>query len=221
MTEPHAQADPTQPYQPRPGEGVEWPTAPLPTAQPITYGQPERPTGYGQSAPPPQAYGQPYAQPMQPYGQQQYAQPMQPYGQQQYAQPMQPYGQQQYAQPMQAYGGQTSSYAQPQGQQAPYGQAYAPNIVINNVVQSTAVAGVGGRTKSAGVAFLLTFLFGPLGMFYSTVAGAIVMLVASLVLVPLTGGIAAFVVWPISIIWGCVAASRANAGVRVNQTSLR
>src|SRR5664280_3367630 len=157
MTEPHAQADPTQPYQPRPGEGVEWPTAPLPTAQPTTCGQPERPTGYGQSAPPPQAYGQPYAQPMQPYGQQQYAQPMQPYGQQQYAQPMQ------------AYGGQTSSYAQPQGQQAPYGQAYAPNIVINNVVQSTAVAGVGGRTKSAGVAFLLTFLFGPLGMFYSTV----------------------------------------------------
>src|SRR5674476_372449 len=209
MTEPHAQADPTQPYQPRPGEGVEWPTAPLPTAQPTTYGQPERPTGYGQSTPPPQAYGQPYAQPMQPYGQQQYAQPMQPYGQQQYAQPMQ------------AYGGQTSSYAQPQGQQAPYGQAYAPNIVINNVVQSTAVAGVGGRTKSAGVAFLLTFLFGPLGMFYSTVAGAIVMLVASLVLVPLTGGIAAFVVWPISIIWGCVAASRANAGVRVSQTSLR
>ena len=209
MTEPHAQADPTQPYQPRPGEGVEWPTAPLPTAQPTTCGQPERPTGYGQSAPPPQAYGQPYAQPMQPYGQQQYAQPMQPYGQQQYAQPMQ------------AYGGQTSSYAQPQGQQAPYGQAYAPNIVINNVVQSTAVAGVSGRTKSAGVAFLLTFLFGPLGMFYSTVAGAIVMLVASLVLVPLTGGIAAFVVWPISIIWGCVAASRANAGVRVSQTSLR
>jgi hypothetical protein len=209
MTEPHAQADPTQPYQPRPGEGVEWPTAPLPTAQPTTCGRPERPTGYGQSAPPPQAYGQPYAQPMQPYGQQQYAQPMQPYGQQQYAQPMQ------------AYGGQTSSYAQPQGQQAPYGQAYAPNIVINNVVQSTAVAGVGGRTKSAGVAFLLTFLFGPLGMFYSTVAGAIVMLVASLVLVPLTGGIAAFVVWPISIIWGCVAASRANAGVRVSQTSLR
>jgi len=146
---------------------------------------------------------------------------MQPYGQQQYAQPMQPYGQQQYAQPMQAYGGQTSSYAQPQGQQAPYGQAYAPNIVINNVVQSTAVAGVGGRTKSPGVAFLLTFLFGPLGMFYSTVAGAIVMLVASLVLVPLTGGIAAFVVWPISIIWGCVAASRANAGVRVSQTGLR
>src|SRR5664280_1840845 len=209
MTEPHAQADPTQPYQPRPGEGVEWPTAPLPTAQPTPCGQPERPTGYGQSAPPPQAYGQPYAQPMQPYGQQQYAQPMQPYGQQQYAQPMQ------------AYGGQTSSYAQPQGQQAPYGQAYAPNSVINNVVQSTAVAGVSGRTKSAGVAFLLTFLFGPLGMFYSTVAGAIVMLVASLVLVPLTGGIAAFVVWPISIIWGCVAASRANAGVRVSQTSLR
>lgn len=197
MAEPHTQADPTQPYQPRPGEGVEWPRAPFPTARPATYGQPQPPAGYGQTAAPQQAYGQPYPQPMQPYGQQQYAQPMQ------------------------AYGGQTSSYAQPQGQQAPYGQAYAPNIVINNVVQSTAVAGAGGRTRSAGVAFLLTFLFGPLGMFYSTVVGAIVMVVASLVLIPLTSGIAAFLVWPISIIWGCLAASRANAGVHVSQTSLR
>ena len=110
----------------------------------------------------------------------------------------------------------------PYGQSAPYGQPqYAPNIVINNVVQTTAVAGGGGRTKSVGVAFLLTFLFGPLGMFYSTVVGAIVMLVGSLVLVPLTSGIAAFFVWPASIIWGCVAASRANAGVQVSQNSVR
>jgi hypothetical protein len=110
----------------------------------------------------------------------------------------------------------------PYGQPAPYGQQpYAPNIVINNVVQTTAVAGGGGRAKSVGVAFLLTFLFGPLGMFYSTVVGAIVMVLTSLVLVPLTSGIAALVVWPGSIIWGCVAASRANGSVRVNQTSLR
>jgi hypothetical protein len=203
MTEPHAQADPSQPYRPRPSEGVQWPTTPLPTVpptaygQPVAYGQPGGPNGYGQSGPPPQAYGQVYAQPPQ------------------------------------ANGGQTSPYAYPQGQPAPYGQPaqygqppygqppYVPNVVINNIVQTTAVAGGSGQTKSVGVAFLLTFLFGPLGMFYSTVVGAIVMLLASLVLVPLTSGIAAFIVWPGSIIWGCVAASRANAGIRVNQTSLR
>jgi hypothetical protein len=198
MTDPRAQADPTQPSQPRSGEGVQGPWAPFPMGQPTPYGQPPAP---------------PYAQP--------YMQPMQPYGQQRYAQPMQPYGQQQYAQPPQGYGVQAGSYAQPQGQPAPYGQPYAPNIVINNVVQTTAVAGGSGRTKSVGIAFLLTFLFGPLGMFYSTVSGAIIMLVASVVLIPVTSGVAAFLVWPISIIWGCSAASRANSGVRVSQTSLR
>jgi len=197
MTEAYAQADPTQPYRPRPGEGVEWPIVSPPTAQPTAYGQPERPTGYGQSAPLLQAYGQPSAPSPQGYGQP-------------------------YAQPPLTYGAQPGPFAQPQGQPSPYGQQpYGPNIVINNIVQTTAVAGGGGRTKSVGVAFLLTFLFGPLGMFYSTVGGAIVMLLASLVLVPLTSGIGAFVAWPVSIIWGCVAASRANAGVRVNQTSLR
>ncbi|MFZ1284718.1 MAG: hypothetical protein WAQ75_11445 [Propionicimonas sp.] len=93
--------------------------------------------------------------------------------------------------------------------------------MINNIVQSTAVAGVGGRTKSVGVAFLLTFLFGPLGMFYSTVSGAIVMLAITFVLVPMTAGVAAVLAWPASIIWGCVAASRTNSGVAVSQTSLR
>jgi len=192
MTEPHTQADPTQPYRPGPGEGVQWPTAPLPTVQPPAYGQPmayghpDGPVAYGQPAPPPQAYGQPYSQPPQ------------------------------------ANGGQATHYALPPGQATPYGQPpYVPNIVINNVVQTTVVAGRGGRAKSVGVAFLFTFLFGPLGMFYSTVVGAFLMLAAGLVLVPLTSGIAAFFVWPGSIIWGCVAASRANAGVRVSQTSLR
>jgi len=207
VTEPYAQVGPTQPYRPRPGQGVQWPILPPPTAQPTAYGQPERPTGYGQPAPLLPTYGQPSAPSPQGYGQP-------------------------YAQPPLSYGGQPGPYAQPQGQPAPYGQQpygqqpygqqpYGPNIVINNIVQSTAVAGGVGRTKSVGVAFLLTFLFGPLGMFYSTVGGAIVMLLASLVLVPLTSGIGAFVAWPVSIIWGCVAASRANAGVRVNQTSLR
>lgn len=65
-------------------------------------------------------------------------------------------------------------------------------------------------TKSVGVAFLLTFLFGPLGMLYSTVAGALVMIVVSIVLGFFTLGFSFFVTWPICMIWGCLAASSHN-----------
>ena len=44
-------------------------------------------------------------------------------------------------------------------------------------------------TKSTGVAILLTILFGPVGMFYSTIAGAIVMILVSLVVAVLTLGL--------------------------------
>lgn len=43
-----------------------------------------------------------------------------------------------------------------------------PYIQINQVNQT-------GRTKSRGLAFLLTFCLGPLGMLYSTVLGAFLM----------------------------------------------
>ena len=83
-------------------------------------------------------------------------------------------------------------------------------------------AGHGGTTfvmvsppKSAGVALLLTFLFGPLGMLYSTVSGALIMLAISLfgaliIAIP-TFGLGLFLWWPAvwltSMIWGTVAAA--------------
>lgn len=77
---------------------------------------------------------------------------------------------------------------------------------------STTVVNV-GPPKSVGIAFLLTFFFGPLGMFYSTVAGALIMLavwaVGGVVFGILTLGLIWFVwtplIWVISIVWGCVA----------------
>lgn len=90
-------------------------------------------------------------------------------------------------------------------------------------------------TKSVGVAFLLTVLFGPLGMLYSTVGGALVMIGIDLVLAVLTGiivfaislltlGVGSVLVilaplvgiptWIASIIWGCLAASRHNERMR-------
>ena len=65
-------------------------------------------------------------------------------------------------------------------------------------------------TKSVGIAIILTFLFGPLGMFYSTVGGAIIMSLISIVVGLFTLGFGFFVTWPICIIWGALAASSYN-----------
>lgn len=64
--------------------------------------------------------------------------------------------------------------------------------------------------KSVALAFILTLLFGPLGMLYSTVLGALIMLVVTGVLGFLTAGLSLLITHPICIIWGCLAASGSN-----------
>lgn len=79
--------------------------------------------------------------------------------------------------------------------------------------------------KSVGVAFLLTFFFGPLGLFYSSVAGGLVMLCVETLLFILgfvTFGAAWLLfsfTWVGCIIWGCVAASGRNTSQVVQTTS--
>jgi hypothetical protein len=68
--------------------------------------------------------------------------------------------------------------------------------------------------KSVGLAFLLTLLFGPLGMLYTTVGGALIMLVISAALGFFTFGVSLFVTHPICILWGCLAASASNKRLR-------
>lgn len=65
-------------------------------------------------------------------------------------------------------------------------------------------------TKNVGIAIILTFLFGPLGMFYSTIIGGIVMLVVSLFVAIFTLGIGLLFTWPVCIIWGAIAAKNYN-----------
>ena len=65
-------------------------------------------------------------------------------------------------------------------------------------------------TKSMGLAILLTVLFGPIGMFYSTIWGAIIMIPISAVVGFFTVGIGLLVTWPICIIWTAVATSSHN-----------
>lgn len=75
---------------------------------------------------------------------------------------------------------------------------------------STTVVVTPKPQKSVGIAILLTVLFGPLGMLYSTIAGGLIMLLISIVLGVFTMGVGSLLVWPITIIWGAVAASSHN-----------
>ena len=65
-------------------------------------------------------------------------------------------------------------------------------------------------TKSMGVSILLTVFFGPLGMLYSTVPGAIIMIILSLIVAVFTVGIGLIFTWPICIVWGAIATSSHN-----------
>ena len=64
--------------------------------------------------------------------------------------------------------------------------------------------------KSTGMAVLLAFLFGPLGLFYASVVGGVVMLLFGGVIIVFTAGIGAILVWPICMIWAAIATSAHN-----------
>ncbi len=66
------------------------------------------------------------------------------------------------------------------------------------------------KRKSVVLSLVLTFFLGPVGMLYSTVPGALIMLVLYVALGILTLGWAIAVLHPIAMVWGAVAADRAN-----------
>ena len=88
-------------------------------------------------------------------------------------------------------------------------QAVAQVVVNNSVVVATV------QGKSVAAAFFLTLFFGPLGMFYSTVVGGLVMgtilVFGSAMVAMLTFGfgipIFVFMCWFACLIWASVAAS--------------
>jgi len=65
-------------------------------------------------------------------------------------------------------------------------------------------------TKSIAISLILTFLFGALGMLYSTIWGAIIMIIVSIIVATVTLGMGLFLVWPICMIWGALAAASYN-----------
>ena len=89
-------------------------------------------------------------------------------------------------------------------------------------------------TKSVGIAIMLTLLFGPLGLFYASVAGGIIMTLTPIVLLALMFGGAvagdvslvvtafisyltgALVYWLVCIIWAIVAVNEYNSELSEN-----
>jgi hypothetical protein len=64
------------------------------------------------------------------------------------------------------------------------------------------------RDKSVGVAFALTFFFGPLGLFYVSTSIAVAALVVSVVVFVMTLGLGIIVTWPATVVIGCIVADR-------------
>lgn len=64
--------------------------------------------------------------------------------------------------------------------------------------------------KSVGISIILTIFFGPLGMFYSTIKGGIIMLIISFFFGLITMGYGLIILWPICIIWGAMATDKHN-----------
>jgi hypothetical protein len=75
--------------------------------------------------------------------------------------------------------------------------------------------------KSVGISIILTVLLGPLGVFYSSVTGGIVMCIAAVVIGLVTLGFGLPFVWIGSIIWGAVAVNQYNTNLSMPQTPVR
>ena len=73
------------------------------------------------------------------------------------------------------------------------------------------------KDKSVGLALLLTFFFGPLGMLYTTVVGALVMFVVNVVLWLIPGGfLLNLLAWPVQLIWAASAAKATTTVAKID-----
>jgi hypothetical protein len=90
--------------------------------------------------------------------------------------------------------------------QGGFSGAPAPPVAV----QQTTVIQMGSAYKNVGLAILLAFLFGPLGMLYATITGGIVMFFVNIVVAVLTLGLGLFITIPLGILWAGLAASSHN-----------
>lgn len=67
------------------------------------------------------------------------------------------------------------------------------------------------KDKSVGAALVLTFLFGPLGIFYVSFLWAVVFIVLAIIVAILTLGLGLLLVWPASMILAAIMASNRHS----------
>jgi len=72
------------------------------------------------------------------------------------------------------------------------------------------------NTPNTGLAIFLALIFGPLGLFYSSIIGGIVMLIISIPVVLVSLGLGLVITLPICAIWAGMAASIKNKKAREN-----
>ena len=73
-------------------------------------------------------------------------------------------------------------------------------------------------TKSIGLAIALAFFFGPLGMLYSTIMGAVVMFFVCIPVVIFTAGFGLLLTIPACTIWAYLAAKSHNEKLLAGHT---
>jgi hypothetical protein len=81
---------------------------------------------------------------------------------------------------------------------------------MSEIKKSELVTVVAIPTRSVGVSIILTFLFGSIGMFYSTIIGAIIMLIIESIVGILTLGLGLLITHPICMIWSAIATNQYN-----------
>lgn len=102
---------------------------------------------------------------------------------------------------------------QPSGWQGPAPQHFSGPTAYNGGNHTTVVIqGATGGSRSPVLAFILALFFGPLGMLYATVPGAIVMFFVHLAALVLTAGLGLLLTVPAGAVWAAVAASRSGGG---------
>lgn len=81
-----------------------------------------------------------------------------------------------------------------------------PAVVVKSGTVSTPFQAVAARPrKGAALAILLAFFFGPLGMLYSDVRGAVVLFIVDLILLLPTLGLILLITWPVGVAWAAIA----------------
>jgi hypothetical protein len=73
--------------------------------------------------------------------------------------------------------------------------------------------------KSMGLAIFLGLCFGPIGLLYSTVTGAVVMFVINMIVGVVTVGFGLILTWPVCGIWAAVATKTHNEKLLAGQRS--